>query len=107
MLPPASQAKNEPADSLNCDPLRARGEEFFLRVDGDHVRAQRADATIWAEGDLWHQAGVVFVKPFKSRDDAFAAEVFAAELQGVNQDPRCRNRRRLRRRVCRLELVPL
>ena len=50
---------------LNRDPLGGGGEEFFLRIDGDDVGAEGADAAVGAEGDLGHQAGIVFVETLR------------------------------------------
>ena len=93
--------------SIDRNPLRTRGEEFFLGIEGDDVGAQGADATVGAKGDFGDQAGVVFVESFESRDQAFAAEVFAAEFEGMDQYSRGRNRRGLRCCMRRGELVPL
>lgn len=40
--------------SLNGDPLGARGEEFLFGIDRDDVRAESADAPVWTKGDLRH-----------------------------------------------------
>ena len=75
--------------SLDSDPLQTGGEEFLFRIDSNHVCAEGADAAVGTKGDLWHQAGVVFVKSFERGDQALAAKVFAAELECVDQDLRC------------------
>src|ERR1051325_10425936 len=92
---------------LHSDPLQSRREEFLFRIDRHHVGAEGADAPVGAKGDLRHQAGVVLVQPFESCNEALAAEVFAAELERMDQDFCRRQRRGLCCRMCNLELVSL
>ena len=52
------------------DPLNTSRKQFLLGIDGHNVRPQRANASIRAEGDLWHQSRIKFIKPFKLGDRA-------------------------------------
>ena len=73
---------------IDRNPLDTRRKKFFLGIDGDHVSAQRSDATIRTKRDFRYQPGVVFVESFESRDEAFAAEIFAAKFKGMDQNSR-------------------
>ena len=74
--------------SLDSDPLQTGGEEFLFRIDSHHVCAEGPDAAVGTESDLWHEAGVVFVESLERGDQALAAEIFAAELECVDEDLR-------------------
>ena len=41
-------------NSLNSNPLSARGEEFLFGIDGHDVSAESADAPVWTKGNLRH-----------------------------------------------------
>src|SRR6185503_18104459 len=93
--------------SIDRNPLKARGEEFLFGVNCDDVGAEGADATVGAKGDFGHEASVVLVESFESRDETFAAEIFAAELERMDQDLGRSHCRSLRGRVRGLQFVPL
>jgi hypothetical protein len=70
---------------FHCNPFYRCGKEFLLGIDGYHVSAKSADATVWAKGDLGSETGVVFPKAFESSDKTFATEVLAAALERGDQ----------------------